>query len=78
MSRFFCESEAFTGLGFTLIFKKPGNICCVTLADQKLVLGFSGKLQGGVTRLSWDSCLVWTSGLSLSPSLLIFWLQMND
>ena len=43
MSRFFYESEAFTGLGFTLIFKRPGgegktprNICCVTSAYKAL------------------------------------------
>lgn len=30
MSRFFYESQAFMGLKFTLIFKKPGSICSVT------------------------------------------------
>ena len=42
MNRVFYESEAFTGLGFTLIFKKPGNSCCVTPADQGLCWAMLG------------------------------------
>lgn len=47
MSTLFCESEAFTGLGFILIFKKPENICCVIPADHRLcrvMLGISRAL----------------------------------
>ena len=51
MSRVFYESEAFTGLGFTLIFKKPDNACCVAPADKDCA-GLCWKLQRGVTRLS--------------------------
>lgn len=53
MSRFFYESDTFTGLGFTFIFKRPGrgwgeggrgNICCVTTTDRATSAGCAGKL----------------------------------
>ena len=43
MSKFFYESEAFTGLGSTLIFEKPGNICHVTPADCGLCWAMLGS-----------------------------------